>query len=41
MYGKYQHTVDAKGRLFVPSKFREELGEAFYVTLGTDTCLTI
>jgi len=41
VYGKYQHTVDAKGRLFVPSKFREELGEAFYVTLGTDTCLTI
>ena len=28
MYGKYQHTLDAKGRLFVPSKLKEELGAA-------------
>ena len=28
MYGKYRHTVDPKGRLFVPSKLRDELGEA-------------
>ena len=39
MYGKYRHTVDPKGRLFVPSKLRDELGEAFYVTLGLDHCL--
>ena len=41
MYGKYDHTVDAKGRLFVPSKLREHLGETFYVMPGTDTCLNV
>ncbi len=39
MTGKYQHSVDPKGRLFVPAKLREELGSAFYVTLGLDGCL--
>ena len=41
MYGKYKHSVDPKGRLFVPSKLRDELGEAFYVTLGLDHCLSV
>ncbi len=41
MYGKYRHSVDPKGRLFVPAKLREELGEAFYVTLGLNKCLTV
>ena len=41
MYGKFDHTFDAKGRLFVPSKLREELGEIFYVMPGSDTCLNI
>ena len=40
MVGKYRHTVDPKGRLFVPSKLRDELGDAFYVTLGLDHCLS-
>lgn len=41
MFGKYKHALDVKGRLFVPSKLREELGEAFYVTLGLDHCLSV
>lgn len=41
MYGRYEHLVDPKGRLFVPAKLRTELGEAFYVTLGLDHCLSV
>lgn len=39
--GEYNHTVDAKGRVIVPSKFREQLGESFVVTRGFDNCLTV
>lgn len=39
LMGEYQHNIDAKGRLIVPSKFREELGEKFVVTRGMDGCL--
>ncbi|MDO4845691.1 MAG: division/cell wall cluster transcriptional repressor MraZ [Oscillospiraceae bacterium] len=41
MCGKYRHAVDAKGRLFVPSKLRDALGDMFYVTLGLDHCLSV
>ena len=41
MTGQYQHTIDAKGRLFIPARLREELGETFYVTLGMDGCLSV
>lgn len=37
--GQYNHTIDAKGRIFVPAKFREALGEQFVVTKGLDGCL--
>lgn len=37
--GEYQHTIDAKGRLIVPAKFREALGSPFVVTKGLDQCL--
>jgi MraZ protein len=38
-YGEYQHTVDPKGRVIVPSKFRDGLGEEFILTKGLDSCL--
>lgn len=39
MTGEYQHTLDSKGRLFIPARLREELGDEFYVTLSMDKCL--
>lgn len=39
--GEYNHTIDTKGRLIIPSKFREALGEEFVVTKGLDGCLFI
>ena len=37
--GEYSHSIDAKGRLIIPSKFREILGEDFVITKGLDGCL--
>jgi MraZ protein len=37
--GEYHHTIDLKGRMIVPSKFRDELGETFVITRGLDQCL--
>ena len=39
--GEYNHTVDTKGRLIIPSKFRELLGDEFIVTKGLDGCLFV
>ena len=41
MTGTYEHSIDAKGRLFIPAKLREELGTAFYLAMGVDACLAI
>ncbi|HEX6989573.1 MAG TPA: division/cell wall cluster transcriptional repressor MraZ [Bacillota bacterium] len=41
LIGEYQHAVDAKGRLIMPARFREELGETFIVTRGLDQCLFV
>ena len=40
MTGEFQHNLDAKGRLFIPARLREELGDVFYVTLSMDQCLS-
>lgn len=37
--GEYHHSIDDKGRLIIPSKFREELGEKFIITRGIENCL--
>ena len=39
--GEYSHSVDVKGRVSIPAKFREELGESFILTKGLDNCLFI
>lgn len=39
--GEYNHSIDNKGRLIIPAKFRELLGDTFVVTQGLDGCLFI
>lgn len=39
--GEYQHTLDNKGRIIIPSKFRDALGDSFVITKGLDTCLFV
>lgn len=39
--GEFQHSLDSKGRLIIPSKFREGLGERFVLTKGLDNCLFV
>ena len=41
LIGEYQHNIDTKGRVIVPARFREDLGEHFYITKGLDGCLFV
>lgn len=41
LMGEYHHSIDEKGRLIIPSKFRNELGTEFIVTRGLDKCLFV
>ena len=39
--GEYYHNIDAKGRIIVPAKFREKLGEQFIIAKGFEGCLFV
>ena len=41
LMGEFHHNLDEKGRLIIPSKFRNELGEAYVITKGLDKCLFV
>ena len=39
LIGEYEHSLDAKGRIIMPAKLRDDIGEKFVVTKGLDGCL--
>ncbi len=39
LVGKFEHSLDTKGRLIMPAKLREDIGDTFIVTKGLDGCL--
>ncbi|MBQ3379450.1 MAG: division/cell wall cluster transcriptional repressor MraZ [Clostridia bacterium] len=41
LIGEFEHNIDQKGRIIIPARFREDLGEQFVITKGPDECLFI
>ena len=41
LLGEYSHTIDAKGRLFMPARYREELGATFVIAKYADNCIAV
>ncbi|MGM9653674.1 MAG: division/cell wall cluster transcriptional repressor MraZ [Eubacteriales bacterium] len=41
LMGKFTHNLDAKKRLFIPAKHREQLGDTFIITRNVDKCLSV
>ena len=41
MTGEYEHSLDSKGRVFMPARLRDELGSVFYVTVSMERCLSV
>jgi len=41
LLGEYRHSLDSKGRLIIPARFRDELGDRFVITKGLDNCLFV
>ncbi len=39
--GQYHHTIDEKGRLIIPSKYRDQLGSSFVITRGIENCIYV
>ena len=41
LIGEYEHNIDAKGRLIMPAKLKDDIGEKFVITQGLDGCLFV
>lgn len=41
LFGRYEHNLDAKGRIFVPVKLRDKLGSSFIAATVLDSCVTL